>query len=104
MKKTSFAFVPLALCALALPASAATLVVLNKSEQSASLIVPETGKTIATLNVGKGPAGIVFSPDGRRGFFAVSGANQVAVIDVAARKVIRNYDTDVEPDGIAWAR
>jgi YVTN family beta-propeller protein len=46
----------------------------------------------------------VFSPDGRRGYFALSGANQVAVIDVAARKVVQTYETGIEPDGIAWAR
>jgi YVTN family beta-propeller protein len=56
------------------------------------------------VSVGKRPQGIAFSPDGRRGYFALSGTNQVAVVDVAARKVIQTFDTGLDPDGIAFAR
>ena len=44
------------------------------------------------------------SPDGRRGYFAVSGSNQVAVIDVPGRKLVENFETGLDPDGIGWGR
>ena len=49
MKSIGFVVVLLAVSALALPVRAATLVVLNKSEHTASLIDPESGKMLAKL-------------------------------------------------------
>ena len=36
--------------------------------------------------------------------FALSGANQVAVIDVAGRKLVQNFETGLDPDGIGLGR
>jgi YVTN family beta-propeller protein len=55
---------------------------------------------VAHVSVGKRPQGIVFSPDGQRGYFALSGSDQVAVIDVPGRKLIQNFETGLDPDGI----
>ena len=51
--------------ALAAPAGAETLVVLNKSEATASLIDLESGAVRATLPTGNGPHEAAVSPDGR---------------------------------------
>ena len=68
MKSIRLVVVLLALYALTLPASAATLVVLNKSEHTASLIDPDSGKTLAKLPVGRGPHEVIVSPDGRTAY------------------------------------
>ena len=49
------------------------------------------------------PVGILMTPDGRRAFVANTNANQVTVIDVPGRKVLRTFTTGTEPDGMAWA-
>ena len=60
-------------------------------------------KLLATVDVGAVPVGIVITPDGRRAFVANTNANQVTVIEVASRKILRTFSTGTEPDGMAWA-
>jgi len=55
----------LSLLLLALPVSAATLLVGNKSDHTVDLIDLETGASKATLATGKAPHEIAVSPDGR---------------------------------------
>ena len=96
-----------ALFVLSLSASAATLVVLNKSEHTASLIDPDSGKTLATLPVGRGPHEVIVSPDGRTAYVSNFGpygicpaadtlcktpGNTITVLDLAKRKVKATYD------------
>ena len=69
-----------------------------------TVIDAKSRKAVANVSVGKRPQGIVFSPDGRRGYFALSGSNQVAVIDVPGRKLVENFETGLDPDGIGWGR
>jgi YVTN family beta-propeller protein len=107
MKSIGFVVVLLTVSALALPAGAATLVVLNKSEHTASLIDPETGKTITKLPVGRGPHELIVSPDGRTAYVSNFGrygicpagdtmcqtaGNTITVLDLAGRKVKGTYD------------
>ncbi|HEY0337842.1 MAG TPA: cytochrome D1 domain-containing protein [Burkholderiales bacterium] len=109
MKTIGFVLVLLAVSALALPARAATLVVLNKSEHTASLIDPDTGKTITKLPVGRGPHELIVSPDGRTAYVSNFGrynnpcpqgdtttcqnaGNTITVLDLAGRKVKGTYD------------
>src|SRR5882672_2612230 len=107
MKTIRFVAVLFALFALALSASAATLVVLNKSEHTASLIDPESGKTLAKLPVGRGPHEVIVSPDGRTAYVSNFGpygicpagdtmcktpGNTITVLDLAERKVKTTYD------------
>jgi DNA-binding beta-propeller fold protein YncE len=68
MKTIRFLAVVVSLFGLALPASADTLVVLNKSEHTASLIDPESGKTLAKLPVGRGPHEVIVSSDGHTAY------------------------------------
>ena len=108
MKSIGLALVLLAVSALALPARAATLVVLNKSEHSVSLIDAESGKTIAKVPVGRGPHEAIVSPDGRTAYISNFGrynnpcpqgdtgcrdaGNTISVIDLPNRKVTRTFD------------
>jgi len=93
--------------ALALPASAATLVVLNKSEHTATLIDPDSGKMLAKLPVGRGPHEVIVSPDGRTAYVSNFGpygvcpqgdtmckapGNTITVLDLAEHKVKTTYD------------
>jgi YVTN family beta-propeller protein len=108
MKSIGFAVVLLAVFALALPVHAATLIVLNKSEHTASLIDPDSGKTLAKVAVGRGPHELIASPDGRTAYVSNFGrynnpcppadttcqnaGNTITVIDLPARKVKATYD------------
>ena len=106
MKNIRFIAVVVSLFGLALPASADTLVVLNKSEHTASLIDPESGKTLAKLPVGRGPHEVIVSPDGHAyvsnfGPYGICPAgdtmcktpgNTITVLDLAERKVKATYD------------
>lgn len=64
------------------------------------MIDAKSRNIVANAGVGKRPQGIVFSPDGRRGYFALSGSDQVAVIDVPGRKLIQHLEAGLDPDGI----
>src|SRR5438046_5869611 len=107
MKSIRLVVVLLALYALSMAASAATLVVLNKSEHTASLIDPDSGKTLAKLPVGRGPHEVIVSPDGRTAYVSNFGpygicppgdtmcktpGNTITVLDLAERKVKATYD------------
>ena len=108
MKSTGSAVVLLALSALALPLYAAQIVVLNKSEHTASVIDADTGKTLAKLPVGRGPHELIVSPDGRTAYVSNFGrygnpcpqgdttcqnaGNTITVLDLAERKVRTTYD------------
>ena len=108
MKSIGFAVVLLAVSAFALPAGAQTLIVLNKSEHTASLIDPETGNMLAKLPVGRGPHELIVSPDGRTAYVSNFGrynnpcpqgdttcrsaGNTITVIDLPNRKVKGTYD------------
>ncbi len=86
-----------------------TLVVLNKSEASASLIDLSTGAVVATVPTGEGPHEVDISPDGK---LAVStnygtraaGGSSLTVIDVPSAQVVRTIDLGEyrRPHGITW--
>jgi YVTN family beta-propeller protein len=107
MKIIRYLAILFALFALTASASAETLVVLNKSEHTASLIDPRSGKTLAKLPVGRGPHEVIVSPDGRTAFVSNFGpygicpagdtmcktpGNTITVLDLAERKVRATYD------------
>ena len=54
-------------------------------------------RVVATIPVGKGPHGIRFSEDGRTAFVAVSGDDQVAVIDLQRHRVVRRLPAGKNP-------
>ncbi|HKQ12178.1 MAG TPA: cytochrome D1 domain-containing protein [Steroidobacteraceae bacterium] len=104
----------LLLSASALSAFAAgrgTLLVLNKAENTVSLIDLATKKSVATIPTGDEPHEIAVSPDGKVAVICNYGTsptpgNTLTVIDIAARKSLRTIDLGkhVRPHGIAWLR
>ena len=88
---------------------AATLVVANKAEATASLIDLESGEVVATLPTEQGPHEVAVSPDGRTALVTNYGnrdgsGRSITVIDIPASKVVRTIDLgDFErPHGIEW--
>jgi YVTN family beta-propeller protein len=84
-----------------------TLVALNKSEASTSLIDLATGKVIATLPVGDGPHEVDVSPDGRRAAVANYGrrtpGSTLTLLDIPQARVERTLQLGHQrPHGIAW--
>ncbi|MBL0938894.1 MAG: YncE family protein [Gemmatimonadaceae bacterium] len=62
-----------------------------------------TRKELGRIDLkGKAPQGIIFEPSGRYAFLSFSGAGVVAVIDVAARRVVREIPAGETPDGVAY--
>lgn len=85
----------------------ATLVVLNKSAHSASVIDPGSGRTLATLPVGRGPHELAVSHDGRLAYVAnfgrygvypagdtmhTVGGHTITVLDLAGRTAKATFD------------
>ena len=100
----------LAYLAMASPAlNAATLVVANKAEASASLINLEDGSVVATLPTGDGPHEVGISPDGRFAIVTDYGnreapGNSLTMIDIGAAKVVKTIDLGeyLRPHGVEW--
>lgn len=101
----------LAFCVSALAANPGTLLVLNKADNTLSLIDLGTKKSVATIPTGEGPHEVAVSPNGKIAVVCNYGSsptpgNTLTVIDVAARKSLRTIDLGkyVRPHGIAWLR
>lgn len=52
---------------------------------------------------GKGPQGIIFTPDGRYVFLSFSKTGVVAIIDAGSHKIVRELAAGDTPDGIAYS-
>jgi DNA-binding beta-propeller fold protein YncE len=104
--------VPLALCALATPRAGGAqqpgLIVLNKSEATASLISLADGRTVATMPVGDGPHEIAVSPDGRwamaSNYGGTTPGHSLTLLDLRTRTAVRTIELGEyrRPHGIAW--
>src|SRR4051812_2642729 len=73
-----------------------TILVANQESASASIVDIDAGQVV-TIAVGDGPHEAAISPDGRWGFISVYGlarklGNQIAVINMATKKVVRTID------------
>jgi YVTN family beta-propeller protein len=86
-----------------------TLVVLNKSEATASLIDLSSGAVRATLPTDHGPHEAAVSPDGRLALVGNYGSREkpgssLTVIDVPAAKVVKTIDLGEyrRPHGLLW--
>jgi DNA-binding beta-propeller fold protein YncE len=51
----------------------------------------------------EGPQGVTTTPDGGTLFLSLSRSGQVAVIDLASRRVVRRLEAGRTPDGIGWS-
>jgi YVTN family beta-propeller protein len=59
-------------------------------------------KDIKHLNVGRGVAGTLVSPDGSRVYMAATNDNWVAVVDLKTLEVLSRISTGTGPDGMDW--
>jgi WD40 repeat protein len=75
-------------------------VVTNSGDTFASVFDARTYKEVARLAVGQGGANIGFTRDGATGFMAVTGANAVAVIDMAKLNVVSQLKAGTQPQGL----
>lgn len=76
---------------------AATLIVLNKSDDNVSLIEPTTGRVYATIPVGDAPHEAATSPDGKTVVVCNYGprgapGHTLSIIDLPTQQVIRTID------------
>ena len=92
-------------------ASPGTLLVLNKSDNTVSLVDLASKKSVATIPTGSGPHEVVVSADGRTAVVCnygsqLSPGSTLTVIDIPARKASRTIDLQQyrRPHGIAWLR
>jgi YVTN family beta-propeller protein len=89
------------------PSSA--LLVLNKEDNSLSIVDPVTLKTVAQIPTGEGPHEIVASDDGKLAFVGNYGArtpgSTLSVIDLVTQKELRRVDLGAlrRPHGLAFA-
>ena len=92
-------------------ADSGTLLVLNKSDSTVSLINVATKTVVATIPTGAGPHEVAVSPNGKIAVVANYGTQQapgssLTVIDVAGKKQLKTIDLGEyrRPHGIEWLR
>jgi len=84
-----------------------TLVVLNKSDDTVTLLALKTGKTVLTLPTGNSPHEGTISPDGRTLVVSNYGSRNpstLTVIDLEKKKVTKTIglEKNIAPHGIAF--
>ncbi len=91
------------------PAGAATLVVANKAEATASLIDLATGQVTAILPTGEGPHEVAVSPSGKLALITDYGTREkpgstLTLLDVPAARVVRTVSLGEyrRPHGAVW--
>uniref|UniRef100_A0A8J8AXF8 YncE family protein n=1 Tax=Coralloluteibacterium stylophorae TaxID=1776034 RepID=A0A8J8AXF8_9GAMM len=70
----------------------------------ARIALAEAGREYRETMLGRAalPIGALVDPDGRRAYVAVSGADEIAVIDTADWRVVERWKTGAEPDALAF--
>lgn len=90
--------------ALATNARAGTVSVFDVQERElvATIAVAQSGVEYRDTLLGRAalPIGVEVHPDGRRAYVAVSGGDEVAVIDTATWSIIERWETGREPDAL----
>ena len=67
------------------------------------IVDARTHRIVKRLNLGAGAAGILMDPAGHRAFVAVSGGDELAVVDLNDFRVTGVIKGVQDPDGMAWA-
>jgi YVTN family beta-propeller protein len=100
----------LLLVSVANAADSGTLLVLNKSDNTVSLIDLANRKVVATVPTGIGPHEVAVSPNGKLAVVANYGAqtpgSSLTVIDIPAKKVLKTIELGEyrRPHGIVWLK
>ena len=98
----------LVMSSLTMPAQADTLIILNKSEASASLIDLDTGKEVARVPTRDGPHEAAVSPDGRiavvGNYGGSTAGSSLTVIDIESARALRTIELEdySRPHGIEF--
>ena len=81
------------------------LVLISDLEAGELLVLERaTRKEIKRMKLGRQTAGILVEPDGARAYVAVTGDNNVAVIDLKSLELEARIQTGNGPDGMAWVK
>lgn len=109
MRKLACSLLLIAFGGAASAAPTGTLIVLNKSDDTASLIDLASSEVRATLPTGDGPHEVAISNDGKTAVVTNYGDNAnpgktLTVLDVPGKKAVRTIDlgTYSRPHGIVW--
>lgn len=80
--------------------------VLISDLEAGELVVLEraTKKTMKRIRLGNSPAGILVEPDSARAYVAVTGDDNVAVVDLKSLELAGRIQTGKGPDGMAWVK
>lgn len=102
------AFLPDGRQALVTNARAATLSVFDVASRTlvATVTIDDPDRQYGQTLLGTAalPIGIEVHPDGKQAFVAISGANEVAVIDTGSWQVVDRWTTGQEPDALGIVR
>ena len=86
-----------------------TLIVLNKSDDTADLIDLESQRSVATLPTGSGPHEVAISPDGETAVITNYGrgnnwpGSSLTLIDIRSKKILKTIDLSYKaPHGIEF--
>jgi len=63
-----------------------------------------TRKDVKRIKLGKQLAGILVTPDSSRAYCAVTGDDNVAVVDLKTLELVDRLKTGIGPDGMAWIK
>jgi YVTN family beta-propeller protein len=79
------------------------LVLISDLEAGELLVLErDTKKELGRIKLGRQPAGILITPDSTRAYVAVTGDNNVAVINLGTLEIADRLQTGNGPDGMAW--
>ena len=90
--------------AMIFPASASTLLIGNKGEDTVSFLDLATGQECARVATGRAPHEIAISPDRKQAAVVAYGGTTIDIFDVRAMRLARRIDIapNAGPHGIAW--
>jgi YVTN family beta-propeller protein len=94
-----------ALLSLAATASASTAVVLNSDDDTLSVVTSDGYREVSRTHIGRGPHHLIISPDGHTLILAMSGSNELVLVDrttgVETRRIEASdpYQIGFSPDG-----
>lgn len=75
----------------------------DKPSTTVSLIDTTTFAVVSTVETGKGAHGVAIDPSGKYAYITNIYGNNVAVLDIAARKVVTTVPTAEAPNGISFS-